>query len=69
MDAIRSTMLATAVEHTERSEGTILGLAFALMDGVGAIGAVLAGVAAGFSWSHMFGFAAIVCSRPLCLLQ
>ncbi|MBK4216241.1 MFS transporter [Paracoccus caeni] len=58
LDAIRSTMLATAVDHTGRSEGTTLGLAFALMDGIGALGAVLAGFAAGVSWPHMFGLAA-----------
>ena len=35
-----------------------LGLAFVLMDGIGALGAVLAGIAAGFSWPHMFALAA-----------
>lgn len=58
MDAIRSAMLAGAVDHTEHREGTTLGLAFVLMDGIGAFGAVLAGIAAGFSWAHMFGLAA-----------
>lgn len=58
MSAIRAAVLAGAVDHTDHSEGTTLGLAFALMDGVGALGAVLAGVAAGFSWPHMFALAA-----------
>lgn len=58
LDSIRATILATAVDHTDRSEGTTLGFAFVLMDGVGALGAVLAGVATGFSWQHMFGLAA-----------
>ena len=48
MDAIRATMLAAAVDHADHREGTTLGLAFALMDGVGALGSVLAGIAAGF---------------------
>ncbi|GAA5080891.1 MFS transporter [Roseibacterium beibuensis] len=59
LDAIRAAMLASAVDHSERSEGTILGLAFVLMDGVGALGAVLAGMAAGVSWQVMFALAAV----------
>jgi len=58
MDAIRAAMLAAAVDHTDHREGTTLGLAFALMDGIGALGAVLGGIAAGYSWSHMFGLVA-----------
>lgn len=58
LDAIRAAMLAAAVDHTDGREGTTLGLAFVLLDGIGALGAVLAGVAAGFSWPHMFGLAA-----------
>lgn len=58
LDAIRAAMLAAAVDHSERSEGKTLGLAFVLMDGVGAFGAVLAGMAAGISWQLMFALAA-----------
>ncbi len=58
LDAIRAAVLAGAVDHTGRNEGTTLGLAFMLLDGIGAFGAVLAGIAAGFSWPHMFGLAA-----------
>ncbi len=58
LDAIRAAILAGAVDHSGRSEGTTLGLAFVLLDGIGALGAVLAGIAAGFSWPHMFGLAA-----------
>jgi len=58
VDAIRATMLAAAVDHADHREGTTLGLAFVLMDGVGALGAVLAGLAAGLSWPHMFALAA-----------
>lgn len=58
LDAIRAAVLAGAVDHTGHSEGSTLGLAFVLMDGIGALGAVLAGIAAGFSWPHMFGLAA-----------
>ena len=58
LDAIRAAILAGAVDHSGHSEGSTLGLAFVLMDGIGALGAVLAGIAAGFSWPHMFGLAA-----------
>jgi FSR family fosmidomycin resistance protein-like MFS transporter len=59
MDAIRAAMLAAAVEHTDHREGTTLGFAYVLMDGIGALGSVLAGIAAGLSWPHMFGLAAV----------
>lgn len=58
LDSIRAAMLATAVDHTDSKEGTTLGLTFVLMEGVGAFGAVLAGIAAGISWPYMFGVAA-----------
>ncbi len=58
LDAIRAAVLAGAVDHTGHSEGTTLGLAFVLLEGIGALGAVLAGIAAGLSWPHMFGLAA-----------
>jgi len=44
--AIRSVLLATAVDHAGGREGTSLGLAFAAMDGFAASAAVLAGLAA-----------------------
>ncbi len=59
LDAIRAAVLAGAIDHAGRSEGTTLGFAFALLDGIGALGAVLAGIAAGVSWQHMFALAAI----------
>ncbi len=42
--AIRAVLLAAAVDHAGRREGTSLGLAFAFMDGLGASAAVLAGI-------------------------
>ena len=56
--AIRAAILAGAVDHSDRSEGATLGLAFVLMDGIGAFGSLLAGAAASISWVHMFGLAA-----------
>ena len=43
LTAIRSVVLASAVELAGEREATNLGMAFTLMDGVGAFGAVLAG--------------------------
>jgi uncharacterized protein YjiS (DUF1127 family) len=60
LDAIRAPMLAAAIDHTDHRQGTTLGFAFVLMEGVGALGALLAGLAAGVSWPHMFGLAAIL---------
>ncbi len=58
LDVIRGAILAKVVDHSERSAGTTLGLAFALMDGIGAFGAVAAGLAASVSWQVMFVLAA-----------
>lgn len=41
--AVRSGVLAFAVEYTGKREGTTLGFVFAVMDGIGSAGAVLAG--------------------------
>ncbi len=66
LDAVRAATLAAAVDHSDRNESTTLGFAFALLDGVGAFGAVLAGVAAGISWGAMFGLsAALACSAAV----
>lgn len=54
LSAIRAAILAGMVDHAGHSEGTTLGLAFVLMDGVGALGAVSAGLAANVSWHHAF---------------
>ena len=56
--AIRSALLAAAIEHAGSREGTTLGIAFALMDGVGAIGAVLAGVVGNFDLAYVYLLAA-----------
>ena len=43
MVGIRPVMLASTVEVSRGRETTALGLAFGIMDGVGALGAVIAG--------------------------
>lgn len=71
LTAIRSAYLAAAVDYSAHREATTLGLAFALMDGVGALGAWLAGLAANIELSLAFllaavlSFAAALISLPL----
>lgn len=60
LSAIRAAVLAGAVDHSGHSEATTLGLAFVMMDGIGALGAVFAGLAATISWDYMFSLAAIL---------
>jgi FSR family fosmidomycin resistance protein-like MFS transporter len=55
---IRSSVLASAVEFGEQREATTLGLAFMLLDGVGALGAALAGVAGSLDLHYAFVLAA-----------
>ena len=54
LTAIRPVVLATAVEISEERESTTLGVAFTLMDGVGAFGAVFAGFAGRHDLSNAF---------------
>ncbi|MEM7223231.1 MAG: MFS transporter [Pseudomonadota bacterium] len=54
LTSIRSAFLATAVDYSTKRAGTTLGLAFSLLDGVGALGAWLAGLAANVALSHAF---------------
>jgi len=67
LEGIRSSVLAAAVEYIGSREGTTLGFAFTLMDGIGAFGALLAGWAAGIQFSHAFLLAGILCSFSLIL--
>ncbi|MDH3473791.1 MAG: MFS transporter [Rhodospirillales bacterium] len=56
--AIRSVILVSAVEFAGQRESTTLGLAFVLLDGVGALGAVLAGVVGNLDLHYAFFLAA-----------
>ena len=67
LEGVRSSVLAAAVEYTGSREGTTLGFAFTLMDGIGAFGALLAGWAAGVQFSHAFLLAGILCTFSLIL--
>jgi MFS family permease len=52
--AVRPVILAAAVEFSGKSESTTLGLVFAILDGVGALGALLAGFAGEINLSLAF---------------
>jgi FSR family fosmidomycin resistance protein-like MFS transporter len=71
LTAIRSAHLAAAVDYSGHREATTLGFAFALLDGVGALGAWLAGLAANIELALAFllaaalSFAAALASLPL----
>ena len=58
LTAVRSAHLAAAVDYSRGREGTTLGFAFAILDGVGALGAWCAGLAANLELSLAFLFAA-----------
>lgn len=51
---VRAVVLALAVDYASRREGTTLGFVFAIMDGVGALGAVLAGLVAEQALANAF---------------
>ena len=59
---IRSVVLASAVDHSGKREATTLGFTFAVMNGVGALGAVSAGVLGNFDLHYAFILVACLCS-------
>ena len=59
---IRSVVLASAVDHSSKREATTLGFTFAVMDGVGAFGAVSAGTLGNFNLHYAFMLVACLCS-------
>jgi len=59
---IRSVVLASAVDHSAKREATTLGFTFAVMDGVGALGAVSAGALGNFDLHYAFILAACLCT-------
>ena len=60
LTAIRSVLLASAVEHAGSREATTLGLAFVVLDGVGALGALLAGAVGTLQLEYAFALAAVL---------
>ena len=58
--AIRSSVLAMAVDYSSKHEATSMGFVFVVLDGVGALGPVFAGLIGDFSLVASFGFAAML---------
>ncbi len=64
---IRSVVLATTVEFAGQREATTLGLAFAILDGVGALGAALAGAVGSLDLHYAFILAAALAASAVAL--
>ena len=64
---IRSVVLATAVEFAGQREATTLGLAFAVLDGVGALGSGLAGAVGSLDLHYAFLLAAALAASSAAL--
>ena len=60
LTAVRPAILATAVEYTRNSESTTLGIVFTILDGVGALGAFLAGFAGEYTLNNAFAMGAVL---------
>ena len=58
--AIRSGVLAMAVDYSSKHEATSMGFVFVVLDGVGALGAIFAGLIGDFSLAASFGFAGVL---------
>lgn len=67
---VRSVVLATAVDFVGKREGTTLGAAFVMMDGIGALGAVAGGWAgeAGLAWAFALASAFAALSAAIALV-
>ena len=59
---IRSVVLASAVDYSGKREATTLGFTFAVMDGVGALGAITAGALGNFDLRYAFILTACLCT-------
>lgn len=62
LDGVRSVVLASAVDLSGKSEATTLGVAFMVLDGVGAFGAVIAGYMGSEDIANAFALPMICCA-------
>ena len=58
--AVRAVLLAAMIDQAGGREATTLGFGFAVMDGVGALGAWFAGIAGSADLHHAFGLTAVM---------
>ena len=68
LNAVRSCILACAVDLSGRGEATTLAIAFAVLDGVGAFGAVMAGVLGAVDIRHAFLLTIGCCALSVVLI-
>ena len=67
LTSVRPVVLAAAVDVSGERESTTLGMAFTLMDGIGACGALLAGIAGSRDLSHAFLMAGVLAVIASCI--
>ena len=67
LGGIRAVLLASMVDVTGQRQSTTLGFAFAVMDGVGALGAVIAGALGSMDLRYAFLFSAAVALAAMLL--
>jgi len=70
LTAVRPVVLAAAVDFSGRSEATTLGIVFTVLDGVGMLGALFAGLVGEFdlSWAYFLAAALAMLSAIICLM-
>ncbi|RLA08724.1 MAG: MFS transporter [Gammaproteobacteria bacterium] len=70
LTSMRPVVLAAAVDYSGKSEATTLGIVFTLLDGIGMLGALFAGLIGEFSLNYAFLLAAgfAMASALICML-
>jgi DHA1 family L-arabinose/isopropyl-beta-D-thiogalactopyranoside export protein-like MFS transporter len=70
LTAVRPVVLAAAVEYSAKAESTTLGIVFTVLDGVGMLGALAAGIVGEFelAFAFMLGAALAFAAALICLL-
>ena len=70
LTAVRPVVLAAAVDFSGKSEATTLGIVFTVLDGVGMLGALFAGLVGEFnlSWAYFLASSLALLSAMICLM-
>ena len=70
LTAVRPAILAATVDYSEKSEATTLGIVFTVLDGVGMLGALFAGMIGEFdlSWAYLLAAALAFLAATICLI-
>lgn len=69
LTAVRPVVLAAAVDFSGKSEATTLGIVFTVLDGVGMLGALFAGIVGEFdlAWAYLLAAALALIAALICL--